>query len=240
MKLVEKIGRDSVLWDWEKAFGGKSYGNRHLFRVNKIAKFLLEKEGGDEFVVLVGAWVHDVSLTAGNDSDPTMVAIETRKFLDNYELDKEKKDEIVECAAGHESNGKKLKLECAIVHDADALDKCGALGIIRHIWKTTNLIEKRVLSGDDDFKRLKDHLLLRQSHMITKTAKILAEGLNMKSTSFFENKNNEPLLMEKISRLAMEGKTTDVIVKNLLTETGEIASDWKELLAAQIECEYLK
>lgn len=236
-KLIKTIGRDCVLWDWEKAFGGKSYGNRHLFRVNKIAKFLLEKEGGDEFVILVGAWVHDVSLVAGNDSDSIKVANETRKFLGKYKLDKKKEEEIVACAAGHETNGEELKLECAIVHDADALDKCGALGIIRHIWKTTNLIENRVLSGKDDFEKLKKHLLLRRSHMITKTASVLAEGLNKKAISFLENKNGEVFLMEEISTLAMEGKTTDVIVKILLSET---ANDWKELLATQIKCEYLK
>ena len=37
--LIDKIGKEAVRLDWEEAFGGKSYGNTHLYRVNKIAKY---------------------------------------------------------------------------------------------------------------------------------------------------------------------------------------------------------
>lgn len=235
--LMIKIAHEAILNDWEKAFGGKSYGNKHLFRVNKIAKYLIKKEGGDEFVVLVGGWVHDVALASGNDYDQNKVAKETQKFLDTFtELDGEDKKRIVDCAVGHETNGRKLSIEAAIVHDADALDKCGALGIIRHIWKTTNLLENRVLKGGNDYAKLKKHLLLRQANLLTMTAIRLAKKINTKGNVFFENEAKAMSEMENISNLSMAGKTTDQIVKILLLKQND---SWKEALNEQIKCEYL-
>lgn len=236
--LIGKISRDAVNSDWELAFGGKSYGNRHLFRVNKIAKYLHKKEGGDEFVVLTGGWLHDVALATGSDYDSERVENETRIFVESYgEISEVDKKRIVECAVGHESNGEKLTTEASIVHDADALDKCGALGVIRHIWKTTNMLENRVLFSKSDFVKLKTHLLERQTNLITDTAKKLAIDLNDKGNAFFDHENEGISLMEKISTLAMAGKTTDKIAKILLKED---KSAWKSVLRDQIECKYLK
>jgi len=82
--LLKEIEKEAVRIFWEECFEGKAYGSRHLFRVNVIAKHLWKREGGDEFVVLAGAWVHDVSLEAGNDHDPHRVAALTRDFLISF------------------------------------------------------------------------------------------------------------------------------------------------------------
>ena len=189
-ELIKKIGDDAVKSDWELAFGGKSYGNRHLYRVNKIAKYLQSKEGGDLAVVLLGAWIHDVTLSIGSDYDEEKVEKETRKFLDKYsDLDKDLKEKVINCAVNHESESEVNTIEAKIVHDADALDKCGALGIVRHIWKMTNMLENRKLMGMDDLNKLETHLRSRQSHLQTETAKKLALNLNSAGNVFFENKN---------------------------------------------------
>ncbi|KKT30616.1 MAG: hypothetical protein UW41_C0013G0006 [Candidatus Collierbacteria bacterium GW2011_GWC2_44_18] len=235
--LIKKIGHQAVLNDWEKAFGGKSYGNRHLFRVNKIAKYLLKREKGDPFIVLVGAWIHDVALASGDDYDQKKVEKETTMFLDTFtEINDNDRKRIVECAIAHETNGKKLSTEAAIVHDADALDKCGALGIIRHIWKTTNLLENRVLKGNKDFTVLKRHLLLRQMNLLTKTAQWLVKDINEKGNVFFENRAKAVSEMENISSLAMAGKTTDQIVKKILLRQKD---PWTLALRDQVSCKYL-
>ena len=235
--LIDKIGKEAVRLDWEEAFGGKSYGNTHLYRVNKIAKYLQMKEGGDLFIVLVGAWVHDVSLATGSDYDSERVAKETRKFLGNYDLSDQEKEAIVDCAAGHESENTQKSIESMIVHDADAIDKCGSLGIVRHIWKTTNMLKNRVLKGEADLSDLEKHLKTRQANLMTKTAKKLVEKLNLEGEKFFRDRKSAILMMEKISTLAWGGMNADKIVAELEKTSG---SDWVQILSDQIKCSFLK
>ena len=42
--IIDQIEEYAITMDWHVAFGGKARGNRHLFRVVTIAKFLAEKE----------------------------------------------------------------------------------------------------------------------------------------------------------------------------------------------------
>ena len=235
--LINKIGEDAVRHDWVNTFGGKSYGNQHLYRVNKIASFLMEKEGGNPEVVILGAWVHDVALSAGSDYDENKVERETRKFLDKYvELDEDLKERVINCAMNHESElGVKL-VEARIVHDADALDKCGALGVVRHIWKMTNMLENRLLKGKKDFLILKNHLLKRQSHLQTKTALVLAKKLNKQGNIFFEDEKVAIQIMEEISKKANDGMISDMIVDWLIKSK---KSDWIKNLNKQILCNYM-
>jgi len=236
-QLINIIGEDAVKSDWVLAFGGKSYGNKHLYRVNKIAKYLQSKEGGDLAVVLLGAWVHDVTLSVGSDYDEKTVEQETRKFLDNYsELDKDLKERVVDCAVSHESESEVKSVEAKIVHDADALDKCGALGIVRHIWKMTNMLENRKLMGTHDLRKLEVHLMNRQSHLQTKTAIKIAENLNKAGNVFFDNKKEAIRLMEEISDRASQGETSDKIVDWLAKNEKK---DWVEILEYQIDCRYI-
>lgn len=235
--LIKRIGDDAVRSDWELAFGGKSYGNMHLYRVNKIAKYLQSKEKGDLAVVLLGAWIHDVTLSTGSDYDEKTVEKETRKFLDKYpELDNDLKEKVIDCAVSHESENEVKTIEARIVHDADALDKCGALGIVRHIWKMTNMLEDRKLTGEDDLKKLETHLVNRQTHLQTETAKVLAGSLNKAGNVFFENKDEAMRLMEEISGRAKQGDTSDKIVSWLTKNENE---DWVNILEHQINCRYL-
>lgn len=239
-ELVERIGDDAVKLDWEVAFGGKSKGNRHLYRVNEIAKYLLEKEDGDEFIVLVGAWIHDVALASGSDYDSERVENYTRDFLQKYsEIPNEIKEKIIDCAVGHESNGMKLSTEAAIVHDADAVDKCGALGVVRHIWKMTNMLENRVLTSKADLEKLKKHLRERQTNLLTDTANKLVADLNKQGNLFFSDEVKALKMMKRVSSLAFKGMTTDKIIKEI-TKPEEQADLWKNVLNEQLECKYLK
>lgn len=215
--LLDRIGKESVLLDWEKTFGGKSFGNRHLERVNKIAQFLNIKEGGDEFCTFAGAWVHDVSLAFGSDYDPNFVERHTRTFLDKFEgLRGEERDLIVRCAVGHEHGQKDLPVEAMIVHDADVLDKSGMLGVIRHVWKMTNMLENRVLAGDGDLQKLLTHLEEREEKLFTKTAIKLAKKVNRFRELFAKDKKFALDVLPKISQMAMDGKTSDIIANWLI------------------------
>lgn len=235
-KLLSEIKKEAVRLDWEQAFGGKSYGNRHLFRVNKIARYLLSKEGGDEFIILAGAWVHDVSLAYGNDYDIRKIEKYTRVFLKKYtNLTKSEQEKIIECAMGHESGGN-LSLEAQMVHDADVVDKSGMLGVIRHIWKMTNMLENRVLISRTDLDELERHLSERQEQLFTKTTKQLVIKLNLQRKKFFSNKDVVEW-MKLISKKAMKGVTSDNIANNLYRNDKSIAFKY---LKDQLNCNYLK
>ena len=83
------------------------YGSQHLYRVNRIARYLLEREGGDEFLILAAAWVHDVSLAQGDDSDSAKVEAFTMGFLRKFEaLSEAESRMIAQCAGAHETGGK--------------------------------------------------------------------------------------------------------------------------------------
>ena len=48
---MEKIKEFAIELDWNLAFGGRSKGNRHLFRIVKIAKELATKHDVNIFIV---------------------------------------------------------------------------------------------------------------------------------------------------------------------------------------------
>lgn len=237
-KLIKKISKDAIILDWKVAFGGKAYGNRHLFRVQRIADFLWKKEGGDRFTVLISSWIHDVSLAQGSDYSPLKVRKYTVKYLDHFpELTREQKRKVLECAVQHESGNKGISTEAKIVHDADVVDKSGMLGVIRHIWKMTNMLENRVLDSATDLNKLGTHLNKRQEQLFTKTAKRLIEKLNTQRDTFFDNKNNSLKWMKFISQKAMIGMTSDKIARQLYMKSKlKIFKHLKE----QLRCAYLR
>lgn len=237
-ELLKAIGKEAVRIFWEEGFGGKAYGSNHLFRVNTIAKHIWEREGGVEFVVLAGAWVHDVSLADGNDHDPLRVAALTEDFLTRFEgLRVDEIDRIIECAKGHEVGGKGLSLEAKIVHDADVVDKSGILGVVRHVWKMANLTENRILNRRDDLRKLQGHLSERQARVFTDTATNLARNLNRSRDLFFKNEGYACRTIEWISKLARQGMTSDEIAE-MLAEKDEHESMYA--MKDQLSCRYLR
>lgn len=237
-KLLKKIAKDAVRLDWEQAFGGKSYGNRHLFRVNKIAQFLQTKEGGNGFVVLAGAWVHDVSLAFGSDADIHRVEKHTREFLKNYnDLTKKELEKIVDCAVGHEVGSKNLSLEARIVHDADVIDKSRMLGIVRHAWKMTNLLEKRILDQKKDVETLEKHLKEREAKVFTKTARRLVAKINKERDLFFRDRALAEKVVKVISKKAIKGVISDKIADFLIKRFDEPSM---KLLERQLNCTFLQ
>lgn len=238
-KLIKKIAKAAVTLDWKVAFGGKAFGNRHLFRVQRIADFLWKKEGGDRFIISVGSWIHDVSLAQGSDYNITNVRRYTTRFLNRFqELTREQKRKIFECAVQHETDNKDISIESKIVHDADVIDKCGMLGVIRHIWKMTNMLENRVLDSRIDLNKLRTHLNKRQEQLFTKTAKQFVRKLNTQRDRFFDERNNNPLKwMNYISQKAMIGMTSDKIAKELCVKA---KPRMFKLLRKQLRCVYLR
>lgn len=133
-----KIKRLGIKTDWNDAFAGKSKGNRHLFRVVKLAKHMAKRLGANVPIVEAGAWLHDTALPSGNDYNYKKNKKIVKSILAGFNLSAEDSDMIAECVASHEGTAKPKSLEAKIVHDADVLEKSGTLGIIRHTWKLAN------------------------------------------------------------------------------------------------------
>jgi HD superfamily phosphodiesterase len=213
--IMNRIKRHAVSMDWDVAFGGKAKGNQHLSRVVTIAQFLAEKEEASSEICAAGAWLHDVSLIAGNDDNPVRVRAVAEEYLSGLPLNDESKRRIAECVETHEGAGEAVSLEAKIVHDADALDKMGLLGVIRHTWKIVNLIKPEA-GADEVFSILQKHLKERRERLYTTTAKKLVRSLNEALREFFEDKTKAIEMLETIMQLAKAGTISDEIAKELL------------------------
>lgn len=175
---LKKIKNLALKIDHDVAFGGKSKGNKHLFRVVRVANFLADKMEADKFTVTAGAFLHDTALPSGNDYDYTKNKNIVKKLLVPFNLPKNELAKIVECVASHEGTTKLKSLEAKIVHDADVLEKTGLLGIIRHTWKLTNSrkIDHKNIK-EKDVKKILDHIKWRNRKLQTPIAKKIAKYL---------------------------------------------------------------
>lgn len=175
---ILKIKKLALKIDHDVAFGGKSKGNKHLFRVIRIAKFLAQKTGADESIAVAGAFLHDTALPSGNDYNYLKNKKIVKDLLKCFNLSRNELDGIAECVASHEGAVNPKTLEAKVVHDADALEKAGLLGIIRHTWKMTNLkkINHKKIE-DSDVKMIISHIEWRKKRLQTPIAKKIGKYL---------------------------------------------------------------
>jgi HD superfamily phosphodiesterase len=206
--------------DWYVAFGGMSRGNRHLFRVVTIARFLSQKEQARGDICEAGAWLHDSYLALGNDDDPQRIRAEADAYLAGLALDEDSRRRIAECVEAHEGVGAAASLEAKIVHDADALDKMGLLGVIRHTWKMVNLIAREA-TASDIFFRLQAHLRMREKRLYTATAKQLVWVINRELPHFFAHRERAIAIIDLIMQRARLALTSDEIATELLCQTDQ-------------------
>lgn len=236
-KLLQDISKQAINLDWNVAFAGKAKGNQHLVRVNKIAQFLQQSEGGDEFITLAAAWVHDAILSEKLDDRPNEIFSFSKRFLNQFKNLKEDERQVIAiCVASHES-GENKSIEAQIVHDADVIDKSGMLGVIRHIWKMTNMIHNRIIQSYHDIDELKQHLLFRSTKVNTRSAKKIIALLNTSQADFFKY-NNHPDVIKKISQMAMKGVISDDIARELHNLYGE--ENFAQQLNRQLDVSYLE
>ncbi len=129
---------DAVVAHIKQEFSGEATGHDwyHIERVWKNAKQIQATEGGDLFIVELGALLHDIA---------------DHKFVDNADVEARKRtvellsgfgvsDEIIDAVLhivlncsfkGGIGENKMKSLEGRIVQDADRLDAIGAIGIAR-------------------------------------------------------------------------------------------------------------
>lgn len=133
-KLSEKIKR---------YFKEENTGHNidHLTRVMNYALYLQKQEGGDEVVVAVSAFIHDVHriMTAeqGRYVSPKESLPKVKEFIEDLDITQDQMEHILYAVEHHEEYGFGKErtavkdIESLILQDADNLDMCGAMGIVR-------------------------------------------------------------------------------------------------------------
>lgn len=212
-----KIRKLALKIDWDVSFEGKSKGNKHLFRVVKIAKFLAKRTNADSLVVEAGALLHDIGLPSENDHDYQQNKQTVKKLLKSFNLTESELHEIAECVASHEGTVEPKTLEAKIVHDADVLEKSGMLGIIRHTWKLINL--KKIKSkdiNDEIAQGILDHIQWRGKKLQTPLAQKIHEYLDISM-----EKKQLTQIIRKTAELAKQGIITEKIAGLLFKELND-------------------
>lgn len=133
MKIIEKL--KSKLKD---LFKGENTGHdiSHLERVLENAIEIQREEGGDLYVVMVSALVHDVHRLMSGEKKRHVFPEESldvvKSLLLECNVDLSKLDSILEVVRYHDDkDNKNVSFETLIVQDADALDAIGEIGLER-------------------------------------------------------------------------------------------------------------
>jgi len=230
-KTIEKIRKEAIKIDWEDAFGGKSKGNQHLYRVTEVAKFLAKELSANSLVVEAGALLHDTPLPSGDDYNYENNKKIVKKILNKYEITEEAGEQIAECVASHEGTREPKTLEAKIVHDSDALEKAGILGLIRHTWKLTNLdhINSKNIT-ENSVNKVLEHLEWRKNRLQTDLAKKIHKHISL---TLSKEKAKE--LISEIAPLAEQGVITEEIAKKI---SSKLTNEQQEKLQKQLNLTY--
>jgi HD superfamily phosphodiesterase len=179
---MEKIKEFAIGLDWNLAFGGKSKGNRHLFRIVKIAKGLAEKHNVDSSIVEAGAWLHDTNLEITVTGSTLKNKDKILKLLKDVGVNEDDQEKILHCIEAHDGRIPAKTIEAKIVHDADTLEKMGPLGIIRETWKRAQI----GWNTEKIINHLRTHLKKRESRLYLLEAREKAKNLNSLLKDFFK------------------------------------------------------
>ena len=231
--ILLKIKEVALKIDHDVAFGGKSKGNRHLFRVVKLAKYMAMRLGANVSIVEAGAWLHDTALPSGNDYNYKKNKEIVKAILGDVDLSEEDSDRIAECVASHEGTSRPKSLEAKIVHDSDVLEKSGVLGLIRHTWKLAN--SGKILPDNitkKDARGILSHLKWRSRKLQTSLGKKMYIYLFVPVT-FPQTEE----IISIVAKRAVKGITTEEIAGSIYKK---LTATQREKLKEQLSQSYLK
>lgn len=181
----------------EKEFKGEATGHDywHMMRVWQMAKNIAKSEGGNLFVIELGALLHDIDDWKFNSGSIKAGSDKATLLLKNYDVDNEIIDQVCYIIDNISFKGALVKnkmktIEGKIVQDADKLDAMGAIGIARvfaYGGKSGRKIydpkiKPRMHSSFEEYKNnnsasinhFYEKLLLLKDRMNTKTGKKMA------------------------------------------------------------------
>ncbi len=189
----------------ENAEAGHDYW--HILRVLKLSKKIAEKEGGDLFVIRLGALLHDIADAKFHNGDESIGPRIARDFLQKQQIAEEVIEHIVKIIENisykNSLEGQKFtSLELQIIQDADRLDAIGAIGIARafvyggyknnliynpNLKPNLNLDKETYKKSDTTtINHFYEKLLKLKDIMNTPTGKLLAEERHRFMLEFLE------------------------------------------------------
>ncbi|WP_373057318.1 HD domain-containing protein [Zunongwangia sp. H14] len=168
----------------------------HIQRVYNNAKLIAEGENADDFIVALGALLHDIADSKFHNGDETIGPKTAEDFLNSQQVSSEVIEHVIKIIEnisfkGGNVNREFSSLELDIVQDADRLDALGAIGIARTFnyggYKGRGLynpeIKPNLNMSKEEYKassaptlnHFYEKLLLLKDRMNTQTGKEIAE-----------------------------------------------------------------
>tara|TARA_R110001583_G_scaffold179638_2_gene336529 strand:- start:29910 stop:30563 length:654 start_codon:yes stop_codon:yes gene_type:complete len=184
----------------------------HILRVWNNAKLISENENVDNFIVELGALLHDIADSKFHNGDETIGPKIAREFLEKQmveELTIVHIEQIISNISykGGNFNQKFNSPELAVLQDADRLDAIGAVGIARCFnyggFKNRPLYNPEIVpklnQTKEEYKNSKaptinhfyEKLLLLKDRMNTETGKKIAEERHHYMEIFLQQFYNE-------------------------------------------------
>lgn len=179
----------------------------HIERVYKNALLIAKNENVDEFVVSLGALLHDIADSKFHNGDETVGPQKARVFLESQQVLEEIITHIEKIITNISFKGGNFKQsftspELNVIQDADRLDAIGAVGIARCFnyggFKNRELynpeIPPNLKMTKEEYKKstaptinhFYEKLLLLKDKMNTKTGKAIAEQRHAYMEGFLE------------------------------------------------------
>ena len=184
----------------------------HILRVYKNAKLISSQENVDEFIVELGALLHDIADSKFHNGDETIGPKEARKFLESQQVEESVIIHIENIITNISYKGgnfeqKFTSPELEVVQDADRLDAIGAVGIARCFnyggFKNRSLynpeISPKLNQTKDEYKNSNaptinhfyEKLLLLKDKMNTVSGRKIAESRHQYMENFLQQFYNE-------------------------------------------------
>jgi uncharacterized protein len=180
----------------------------HIERVYKNASLISKNEDVDEFIIALGALLHDIADSKFHNGDDTIGPKIAREFLFKLNVDSEIIEHVVniiENISFNKSLDKSEKFsspELDVIQDADRLDAIGAIGIARcfnyggfknraiynpDIKPNLNMSKAEYKKSDaPTINHFYEKLLLLKDKMNTKTGLQIAEKRHVYMEQFLE------------------------------------------------------
>ncbi len=115
-----------------------SHDWEHTERVYRLCMHIGAAEGADLEVLAIASYLHDIGRTIQDRAKGGVCHAEkgaemAEKLLDEYQLPKDKKENIIHCILTHRYRNSHTPqtIEAKVLFDADKLDAIGAVGIAR-------------------------------------------------------------------------------------------------------------
>ncbi|MBW6451601.1 MAG: HD domain-containing protein [DPANN group archaeon] len=167
----------------------------HTYRVWKLSKHIAKTENADNFIVELGALLHDIADSKFHDKNENIGPKKAEEFLKTLNLDSNIIEQIkniisnISFRTRNETTFKSVELD--IIQDADRLDALGAIGIARafnfgghknntiynpYIKPNTNMTKEEYKMRDKPtINHFYEKLLLLKDLMNTKGGQKIAE-----------------------------------------------------------------